>query len=91
MMLREGNNETIIGMNFLRQAFKMGDVDGSGSLTYLELSDAFSTDAVQQKLEKLQLTVPDWEGIFDAIDADGDGELTWEEMSRGIEAIWDKN
>lgn len=76
------------GVNFLRQVFLEADEDGSNSLTRAEVKRAFCTEKVSQKLKKLQLKQPDWLDIFDALDMDGNGDISWTELSQGMCQLW---
>jgi len=76
------------GVNFLRQLFREADVNGNGSLTKQEIKRTFCTEKVSQKLHKLQLKEPDWMDIFDALDLDSNGTLSWNELSQGVCQLW---
>jgi len=88
LSLREEGGTVARGMNFLRQVFKIADDEGSGMLSRIEVKEAFCTDDVTEKLERVGLTVPDWLEVFDAMDVDGDKELSSEDFLSGISAIW---
>lgn len=89
LALREDNSTQARGLNFLRLVFKeaTGDLIG-GVLDRTQFKEAFCTERVEQKIEKLGLTVPDWLDIFDALDVDDDRRLSWEEILHGIRAMW---
>ncbi|CAK9047152.1 unnamed protein product [Durusdinium trenchii] len=44
---------------------------------------AFSEEQVTQQLMARNLKVPDWEGLFEVLDADGSGTLQWDELREG--------
>jgi len=90
LSLRQDGSAAKRGMNFLRQVFKAADEAGnsSASLSSQEIDQAFYAEDVTSRLERLGLAVPDWLGMFDAIDVNGDGELSWEELSKAISATW---
>jgi Ca2+-binding EF-hand superfamily protein len=76
------------GVNMLRQIFLEADVNGDNSLDREEMRAAFCTERVSQKLQRLQLTEPDWMAIFDALDTDGNGDISWAELSQGVCTLW---
>mmetsp|Transcript_46387 Transcript_46387/g.72352 ORF Transcript_46387/g.72352 Transcript_46387/m.72352 type:complete len:501 (+) Transcript_46387:1-1503(+) len=76
------------GMNLLRQLFREADTDKSNTLSREEMQRAFCTPKVSQKLHRLQLKEPDWMDIFDALDLDGNGDISWSELSQGICHLW---
>jgi len=76
------------GINVLRQIFAEADADSSQNLTRTELRRAFCTEKVSKKLQHLQLKEPDWIGIFDALDTDKSGEVSWAELSQGMRQFW---
>lgn len=76
-------------MNFLRQMFIEADADNSGTLTRSEVKATFLTDRVSNKLDKLGLKVPDWLGIFDELDFNYDGTLSWDELHQGVSTLWE--
>lgn len=91
LSLKEDSGIPRQGINYLRQLFKAADVGTcDGKLTRAEVKAVFLTQAVEDKLSSLGLVNPDWIGIFDAIDLDGDGTLTWEEMSWGVSQMWNE-
>lgn len=78
----------IRAMNFLNSIFKVADVDGSGALSKEEVGKYLSRQEVSDKLTSLKLFVPDWLEMFDAMDVDGDGDLTWAELSTAMQRFW---
>lgn len=88
LSLKQDTGMVAKGLHYLRQVFKAADTSGDGRLSRSEMDKAFYAEAVQQKLSDLGLMVPDWLGIFDAIDFDCDGTLTWAELSHGVGQIW---
>lgn len=88
LSVKDADSVSTRGINFLLQVFKSADKDGSLQLNREEVTQAFYTDVVNDKLHKLGLVVPDWLNIFSAIDIDNDGELSWEELKRGMTAMW---
>jgi len=88
LTIRESGLGESRGVNFLRQIFKEADIDGDDDLTRREMKTAFCTDRVSNKLRRLKLKEPDWMGIFDALDSDGNGTLSWNELSQGVCQMW---
>lgn len=78
----------IRAMNFLNSIFKVADVDGSGALSKEEVGKYLCRQEVTDKLASLKLFVPDWLEMFDAMDVDGDGDLTWAELSTAMQRFW---
>jgi len=78
------------GKSFLRQIFQSADKDGTGRISRADVREAFCNNDVSTKLTKFGLTVPDWINVFDEIDYDGDGELSWWELSQGVVTIWEE-
>lgn len=78
----------IRAMNFLNSIFKVADVDGSGALSKEEVGKYLCRQEVTDKLASLKLFVPDWLEMFDAMDVDGDGDLTWSELSTAMQRFW---
>lgn len=76
------------GVNFLRVVFTEADADNSGSLEREEFSRAFCTERVSQRLQKLQLKVPEWMLIFDLLDLDESASISWAELSQGVTQLW---
>merc|ERR1719265_1762856 len=64
------------------------DRDKSGSLDRAEMKRTFSQQSCQDKMKKLQLNIPDWDSLFDQLDTDGSGDVTWNEVSQGMEIYW---
>jgi len=78
----------IRAMTFLNSIFQVADVDGSGSLSKEEVGRYLCRKEVTEKLQTLKLFVPDWLEIFEAMDSDGDGGLSWAELSTAMQCIW---
>jgi len=77
------------GLNFLREMFINADEDKSGELSMLEVREVFLQEHVAARVRHLGLPVPDWVGLFDALDTDGSGTLSWEEFSSGVSSLWE--
>jgi len=86
--LSQERGNVIRGLNYLNQLFMVADVDGSSTLTKSEVKKFLCRQEVTRKLQTLRLFVPDWIGIFGAIDANGDGEITWQELRTAMERMW---
>ncbi|CAK8985659.1 unnamed protein product [Durusdinium trenchii] len=78
----------IRAMNFLNSIFQVADVDGSGALSKVEVGKYLCRKEVTDKLSSLKLFVPDWLEMFDAMDVNGDGDLTWAELSTAMKSFW---
>lgn len=91
LSMRESKNNVTRGINFMHQVFKSADVDKSGCLVPQEVEEAFCTERVSKKLESLALTIPDWLDLFTIVDLDGDGELSWEELHKGVSTLWEQD
>lgn len=88
LKLRDPSQAGSRGVNVLRQVFQQADVDKGGTLNRDEVRQFVCNDAVTSKLQKLKLPVPDWLGLFDQIDCDGDGQLSWPELLQGVGNYW---
>jgi len=76
------------GINFLRQAFVDAGLVENGSMDKALYVKTFCNHRVSHHLEKLRLPVPDWLRMFDLLDTDGGGTLSWDELSQGVSALW---
>jgi len=88
LLVRESGGQAQRGVNFIRQCFKAADTDNGGALSRSEYSEAFCAPSVKEKLEKLGLQTPDWLSIFDAVDINNDGELSWDELRGALVTMW---
>merc|ERR1711924_232812 len=77
------------GLNFLRQVFVEADMGHSGNLSRWQYKNAFTDERVTHRLQKLGLAVPDWLTIFDALDLDGNDQLTLNELLQCARTIWE--
>lgn len=64
-------------------AFKMFDTDNNGTISRQELKQFFETS--EKKDDEL------WNEIFNEVDIDGDGEITFEEFKRGMTSALKKD
>lgn len=88
IQLRDPNTAGERGAALLSKIFAEADSDKSGSLDKDEFVTAFSHDSVTQQLRSRNLKVPEWETLFGAMDEDGSGSLTWEELREGLVSYW---
>jgi len=88
MALRDPSNNLQRALNFIRQVFKNADVNHYGSLSREEVNQHLCAPAISQRLQEFGVVVPDWDKVFDAIDLNGDGRLSWDEISQGTQACW---
>jgi len=88
MQIRDVTKGGIRAITFLRKCFMEADEDFSGTLSKREVSHTFSKPNVRQRLEKMRLKIPDWNLLFDQLDTDGSGDLSWEEISEGMTSFW---
>merc|ERR1719436_328969 len=75
-------------MNYLWQLFKKADLNHDSELSRDEVAAGFYGDEVKEKLASLGFEMPDWLALFDAIDMDGDGSWSWDELYREMIALW---
>jgi len=76
------------GLNYLRTVFLEADANRSNTLTREEVKTFLCKDEVRTRIEMLKLQVPDWLGIFDTLDTNGDDNLSWDELSQGVMQLW---
>lgn len=76
------------GLNYLRSVFLEADENKNDCLSREEVTNCLCQDHVRARFEQFKLEVPDWLGIFDALDTDGDGNLSWDELSQGVTKLW---
>ncbi|CAK9046844.1 unnamed protein product [Durusdinium trenchii] len=88
VMLRDPKTAGERGVALLSKIFHEADLDGSGALDKYEYVTAFSEEQVTQQLMARNLKVPDWEGLFEVLDADGSGTLQWDELREGLVSFW---
>jgi len=67
----------------LREIFDMADVDGSGTLSVVEVHEATQKPEIYNKLKMIDFPVNDPGQIFRLLDYDDSGELTIEEFITG--------
>jgi len=73
------NKESVLSDENLLFAFKMFDSDNNGTISRQELKKVFETS--EKKDDEL------WNEIFNEVDLDGDGEITFEEFKRGMTSV----
>lgn len=71
-LVAAADKETLLNNNNLMLAFNLMDADGNGSISRQELKNVFETS--EKKDEEL------WTEIFDEVDVNGDGAITFEEF-----------
>ena len=71
-LVAAADKETLLNNNNLMLAFNVMDADGNGSISRQELKNVFETS--EKKDEEL------WTEIFDEVDVNGDGAITFEEF-----------
>lgn len=86
--LRDPKNGGLRGLRILKHYFNAADADGSGDLSKEEVLEAFNSEEVVNKLKTTKLKTPDWSTLFEELDVDGSGGLTWEEIAAGMKAFW---
>eukprot|EP00438_Fugacium_kawagutii_P022314 Skav221785 [mRNA] locus=scaffold4067:51578:54521:- [translate_table: standard] len=90
VMLRDPKTAGERGVAILNKIFHEADFDNSGALDQFEYVTAFSEEHVTQQLLARNLKVPDWEGLFEVLDADGSGTLQWDELREGQREAWEQ-
>lgn len=73
------NKENLLSDENLMFAFRMFDSDKNGTISRQELKQVFETS--EKKDDEL------WNEIFNEVDLDGDGEITFEEFKKGMTSV----
>lgn len=88
LRLRDPNSAGERAIHLLNDMFRKADKDQSGSLSRDEYLRAFDRDNLEQQLKIRNLKVPDWGSLFAHLDSDGNGTLSWSELSQGLISFW---
>eukprot|EP00812_Abedinium_dasypus_P009071 NODE_2787_length_875_cov_236.979268.p2 GENE.NODE_2787_length_875_cov_236.979268~~NODE_2787_length_875_cov_236.979268.p2 ORF type:complete len:275 (+),score=81.48 NODE_2787_length_875_cov_236.979268:31-825(+) len=89
LTVREKGPAEMNGLSVLRRAFVEATSDaGSDTLTRSEMQSVFCRPDFAEKLERLHLRQPAWMKIFDALDLDHNGVISWAELSKGVPHLW---
>mmetsp|Transcript_101952 Transcript_101952/g.186148 ORF Transcript_101952/g.186148 Transcript_101952/m.186148 type:complete len:1297 (-) Transcript_101952:61-3951(-) len=91
LRLRDPEFSAVRGLRLLEQLFEDADEDGNGALTKSEVLNCFNAPEVVEKFKKLSLKVPAWSVLFEELDVDGSGDLSWEEIEAGMRTLWEKH
>mmetsp|Transcript_38196 Transcript_38196/g.118645 ORF Transcript_38196/g.118645 Transcript_38196/m.118645 type:complete len:110 (-) Transcript_38196:269-598(-) len=86
--LRDCNYAAARGVRLLGEYFNAADIGGSGGMTMDQVLKIFGSQEVREKLEDIKLDNPDWAVLFEELDVDGSGDLSWEEISDGMTMYW---
>ena len=76
------DKDVLLSEKNLRMVFNMFDKDHNGSISKQELKDIFETS--EQKDEQL------WDEIFEQVDFEGHGEITFEEFKATMDKVVEK-
>jgi Ca2+-binding EF-hand superfamily protein len=88
LQIRDASKSGNKAMNYMNNLFKEADKDCSGALSREEMRKAFTDERCIKKLKKLNLKLPEWSSLFDQLDADNSGDVSWEELSQGMQIFW---
>jgi Ca2+-binding EF-hand superfamily protein len=88
LSVRDANKSGNKAMNFMSSLFREADKNGNGMLDRTEFKSAFTDPRTITKLQRLNLRFPEWDALFVQLDEDQTGEVSWEEVSQGIQLIW---
>jgi len=91
VQLRDPRNAGLRGVRLLEKYFEDAELDDDDELSKEGLLEAFGNEEVSEKLRALSMKPPDWETMFEELDIDGSGGLSWEEISDGMSAYWAKD
>eukprot|EP00405_Crypthecodinium_cohnii_P008050 CAMPEP_0206420562 /NCGR_PEP_ID=MMETSP0324_2-20121206/923_1 /ASSEMBLY_ACC=CAM_ASM_000836 /TAXON_ID=2866 /ORGANISM="Crypthecodinium cohnii, Strain Seligo" /LENGTH=737 /DNA_ID=CAMNT_0053884483 /DNA_START=49 /DNA_END=2258 /DNA_ORIENTATION=- len=89
MCLRDCSFAARRGLRLLQRHFvKSNRGAAKGSLSKEQVLSDFYVPEITERLVSMHLTPPDWSMMFDELDVDGSGDLSWEEISDGMLAFW---
>jgi Ca2+-binding EF-hand superfamily protein len=91
LSLHDARYKTRNGLKLLRLLFDQADVDQTGGLGPDQVLETFGAPEVIEKLKRFRLQVPDWEHLFEELDTDGSGDLSWDEIQDGMRGFWESN
>lgn len=78
-LVAAADKEALLTEDNLKSAFRQFDLDQSGSISRVELKAIFET--TEKKDEEL------WNEIFREVDANGDGEITYDEFKQCMNKV----
>ena len=81
-LVAAANKELLLSTENLKLAFNMFDKDQNGTISRPELRAVF--EANETKDDQL------WQNIFEEVDTDGDGAITFEEFRGAMDSIISK-
>jgi len=88
MNLLDPENASLRGVRALEERFNAAKHIGSDGLSKEEVLTTFTKPELVAKLNRLELQEPDWAVLFEELDMDMSGDLSWDEIRDGMTAFW---
>jgi len=88
MCLRDTGFAAKRGVKLLYRHYCASGAASQGELNKEDLLATFAVPAMAEQLLAIRLKIPDWGTMFEELDVDGSGDLSWEEIGDGMLTFW---